>query len=600
MPPPGRVKGWRTRKKSGSVSNVFLQNRPGENCMLCELAIRNFAIIDDAKVSFSDGMTVMTGETGAGKSIIIQAVNLVLGSRADGRMIRQGEEHAEVEAFFTPGADTPTARRMRENDLDPKEGLHIRRVLNTSGGNRIYINGRMATAQLLGELTDQLASIAGQHAHQRLLDENLHLDILDQYAGLTEERLIYQKAYTDLEHLTRKLEKLTRQKAREEKEADFIAFQIKEISEAAPNPGEDEELESKRKRLRHAQALAQSAAGLLDILYDGEDTVCSRLGHIEKELGKNVSLDPALASAAKNAENLSLLSEELVENLRHYLDQLDSDPAVLEAMEERLHLLGKLKKKYGGTLEAVLLHRDSLEKRDHEAHLLDKEIADIENKLVGARKELLLLARALSDKRKKAAEKLAKEVEKELSDLCMAGTRFRVSLMPLTQTPSSLFPDENTELNENGLETARFCIAPNLGESEHPLAKIASGGELSRTVLALKSILSVNEAVGTIIFDEADAGIGGSVAEAVGKKMQALSRKQQVICITHLPQIAKFGQNHLRIEKLVQDGRTRTHIHRLGEEEKPVEIARMLGGAAISETTLAHARELLKDAQEKR
>lgn len=569
----------------------------GRNDMLCELAIRNFAIIDDARLSFSDGMTVMTGETGAGKSIIIQAVNLVLGSRADARMIRQGQEYAEVEAFFTPGTDTPTARRMLAKDLDPGEGLHIRRVLNINGGNRIYINGRMATVQLLGELTDQLASIAGQHAHQRLLDENLHLDILDLYAGLSEEKQHYRETYAALEQLVHELEKLKRQKIREEKEADFIAFQIREISEASPCVGEDLALEQQRKKLRHARALTQSLGNLLHLLYDGEDNLWGRIGHIRKELEKNTTLDPSLSGALKNTENLALGTEELVEDLRHYLDRLDPDPAALEKIEERLHLLEKLKKKYGGNLATVLQHKDSLEERDREVQSMDENIAHIEKKLVEDHEKLVACAQNLSKKRNDAAEKMAEEVEKELSDLCMTGTRFRILLVPLAKTGTPWLSDGERGLNEKGLETARFCIAPNLGESEHPLAKIASGGELSRTVLALKSILSRNDAVGTIIFDEADAGIGGSVAEAVGKKMQALATRQQVICITHLPQIAKFGKHHLRIEKIVDGGRTRTHIQSLAEPERPEEIARMLGGAAISETTLAHARELLKEAR---
>lgn len=565
--------------------------------MLSELAIRNFAIIDDLKIRFDRGMTVMTGETGAGKSIIIQAVNLILGSRADGRMIRQGHDNAEVEAFFHPPAQSPAALAMEANALNPEEGLHIRRVLSVTGSHRIYINGRMATAQLLGEVTAQLASIAGQHAHQRLLDESLHLSMLDHYAGLHGERQRYAQAYGLLVQNLKDLENLKRRKAREEAEADFIAFQIREIQEANPEPDEDSALETERKKLRHAQTLAQTLNLVVDQLYEGEEAISGRLSSLRREVVKAATLDPSLESAAADAETLALRCEDLAGHLRQYLDAMDMDPARLDAVEARLHLLGKLKKKYGGSLDAVIRHKQTLENRSRESADLENRIPLLEKEGLTLHKNVVALSRDLSRKRENAAASLSRAVEKELAELCMPDTRFRVALLPLEAGSSPWLQDQGRGLQEEGTESAQFCMAPNVGETENPLSKIASGGELSRTVLALKAILARNEAVSTIIFDEADAGIGGSVAEAVGRKMQALAQNQQVICITHLPQIAKFGQHHFHIAKAVEGGRTRTRITHLSQEKRAEELARMLGGAAISETTLAHAKELLREAR---
>ncbi|TYT74975.1 DNA repair protein RecN [Desulfobotulus mexicanus] len=565
--------------------------------MLSELAIRNFAIIDDLTIGFGQGMTVMSGETGAGKSIIIQAVNLLLGSRADARMIRQGHSSAEVEALFMPRAGSPAAIAMEKNDIPLDQGLHIRRVLSATGPHKIYINSRMATAQLLGELTEQLASIAGQHAHQRLLDENLHLDMLDDYAGLEKELTQYTESHGKLLQTLREMENLKKKKAKEEAEADFTAFQIREIEEAGPKENEDAELEILRKKLRHAHALGQTIGLVVEQLYEGEDAIAGKLAMLRKEMDKAASLDPSLDTAASDTEALALRCEDLAGHLRQYLDHMEMNPALLDQVESRLHLLAKLKKKYGPELKDVLAHKETLEKRYMEADSMEERMEELKKQRLILYNETLKLARHLSEKRSAAALTMASAVEKELADLCMAGTRFRVALLPLEAGSSPWMKDEKGQgLGEKGSESARFCIAPNVGETENPLSKIASGGELSRTVLALKTILARNEAVSTIVFDEADAGIGGSVAEAVGKKMQSLSSTHQVICITHLAQIAKFGHHHLHIAKAVEGGRTRTRIRLLSKDERPGELARMLGGAAISETTLAHARELLSEA----
>lgn len=568
--------------------------------MLSELAIRNFAIIDDIRIRFADGMTVMTGETGAGKSIIINAVNLLLGSRAATRMIRTGCDLAEVEALFHPPQASPSAKRMQAHDMDPAEGLLIRRVIAANGNHRVYINGRLATAQLLSDLTGQLANIAGQHAHQRLLDETLHLEMLDQYAGLVPLRTQYQEGYAAITALLSERSALVRKKSTFEKEAELYAFQSNEIREADLHPGEGEALESERQRLRHSEALFGSLGGIVEGLYAAEGSVTEQLSAMRKELERACTIDESLSDAGTMAEDLGFRCEDLAERLRQYLDTLEVNPARLDAVEERLHLIGKLKKKYGATIEEILAHQEWLCAQTRDFASIDATISDLDRSLANSHKALVATANTLSEKRKTAAKKLGKAVEKELSDLKMEGTRFRVGLTKAETRPSSSWlMDGETPLTEWGREIALFLIAPNVGETEKPLAKIASGGELSRIVLALKVILAKTEAVSTVVFDEADAGIGGSVAEAVGRKMHTLSASCQVICITHLAQIAKFGDHHFHIAKQVAHGRTRTAITPLSSDDRPEELARMIGGEAISETTLEHARELLAETGEK-
>jgi DNA repair protein RecN (Recombination protein N) len=563
--------------------------------MLQELSIRNFAIIDDLKISFSKGLTILSGETGAGKSIIINAVNLLLGSRATGKLVRTGCETAELEAVFQIKGQPEIIRMMKENGYDPEEGLLIRRIISQKDRHRIYINGRLATIQLLNLITENLASISGQHVHQGLLKEDQQLAVIDQFGGLTTLRDAVSQCFHEIVPLVQRLNDLKTKKHRQAEHIQLLEFQYKEIQEAGIAPGEDTDLERERIRLKNSESLFQAAQDSIESLYDSQGAVVEHLLQAKKNLEKVAVIDPALALPAKRISGAAFEIEDIAEELRAYLKNIEMDENRLEAIEERLNTLTKLKRKYGGTLDAVFLRMENIEQELSSLAGLADQIDGTEKKLSHLHGTLIELATTLSKKRKQKAKTLAEKVETELAALKMPRTQFQVSFqtMPAETNANPYLIIEKNAVHETGIDLVSFLIAPNVGEPLKPLSNIVSGGELSRTVLALKAILAQTEAVETIVFDEVDAGIGGSVAEVVGKKLSVLAGRHQIICITHLPQIAKFGDHHFSISKHVSEGRTKTFITRLNGEERVKEIARMLGGEKITPATIAHAREML-------
>ncbi len=566
--------------------------------MLQEISIRNFAIIEDLTIRFESGLTVLSGETGAGKSIIINAVNLLLGSRASAALIRTGAESAELEALFHISARSSVARTMHELGYDPDEGLLVRRIISASDRHRIYINGRLATMQVLTAITADLASISGQHAHQGLFKEDEHLNILDQYGGLLDLRGEYQALYRKIVPLIHKEQELLRRQLRQGEQMELLRYQRDEIEAARVQPDEDIQLEKERLRLKNSEALFQTVRQCVDEIYDNDGAAVERLGCLGKELARAAEIDDRLKPRADEIEALTYGLEDLASHLRDYLNAIDIDPKQLETVEARLDTLNKLKRKYGGSLDGVLTHGEEMICRLAEIENIDAAIEALRVELKVCHAELGRLADALSEKRTESAEQLARAVEQELSALKMAGTRFSVEIRPLPVAADAgpYLSRNGCGLSESGADRAAFMIAPNVGEAIKPLAAIASGGELSRVVLALKAILAQNDSVETIVFDEVDAGIGGMVAELVGKKLATLARHHQILCITHLPQIAKYGHSHFRIVKAVSKGRTHTTILPLSAEDRVEELARMLGGEKITSTTRAHAKEMLATA----
>jgi DNA repair protein RecN (Recombination protein N) len=569
-----------------------LPTAPG---MLRELSIRNFAIIDDLQIRFTPGLTILSGETGAGKSIIINAVNLILGSRASADMIRTGADSAELEAIFDIGPESPAGRAADAMGYDIADGLLVRRVIARTEGNRVYVNGRLATLQVLAAVTENLASISGQHAHQGLLKEDQHLLILDQFSGLMPRREAVSALYHEILPQLKRLNDLTQRKAQQAAQAELLEFQEREIASAAIAPGEDLELERERSRLKNAGALTAAVQGGLDLLYSESGAATDRLAEARRSLEKAARIDPGLAARAENCAEITYRIEDLVQNLREYLRSVEFNDRRLEEVEQRLDILNRLKRKHGGSLEAVQAKLAGARAERAAIETLDVDRAAVTDRLRELRDTIASEATALSQKRRLAAKRFAGQVTAELSALRMPGTQFAVALSPTApsaETDPHLMVGSSA-VTDSGIDRALFTIAPNVGEALKPLAAIASGGELSRVVLALKSILAATESVATIVFDEVDAGIGGAVAEVLGRKLAALARRHQVLCITHLPQIAKFADHHLKISKQVAAGRTRTAITRLSDEERPREIARMLGGEKITKVTLEHARELL-------
>jgi len=563
--------------------------------MLKELLIKNFAIIDDLSIRFEDGLTVLSGETGAGKSIIINAVNLLLGARASAKMIRDGFETAELSAFFEVPENSPAAGVMGENGYAPEDGLMVRRVISRNDRHRVYINDRMATMQMLAAITDNLASISGQHASQGLLKEESHLAILDRFGGLLPQVQQVSELYEEMVPLGQSLENLIARKENQEKEMELLRYQAAEIADADIDPGEDESLEKERLRLKNVVFLHQAIFSAIESLYGADGAILEQLGEVRKQLEKAADLDEGVAPAVQGIADSLFALEDVTETLRSYLGTLDTESDSLDAVESRLDLINRLKRKYGGSLEALFRKRDAIDAELAAIADIDGEIQRVQTALKASRDQLTDRARKLSAERQRVARRFAKSVEKELAGLKMAGTRFDVDF---TQTPcgrqtASWLCADGHLLSATGIDQAIFMIAPNVGESLKPLAAIASGGELSRVVLALKAILAETDAVGTVIFDEVDAGIGGAVAETVGKKLNALAGKHQLICITHLPQIARFSGHHYFIEKCVKKGRTTTTIRPMDKEERIREIARMLGGETITPTALEHARAMM-------
>ncbi len=564
--------------------------------MLKELSIRNFAIIDDLQIGFSSGLTVLSGETGAGKSIILNAVNLLLGSRASADLVRTGAKTAELEALFQITPASSVARIMSELGYDPTEGLLIRRIIARSDSNRVYINGRLATIQILNTITENLASISGQHAHQGLLKEDEHLLILDQFGGLMSQRQKVYDQYHKILPLIDELEKLKTIRDRQAEHLELLQFQQKEICDAGIVHGEDIELEQERLRLKNAETLYQIVHGSIEELYGAPGSVIERLLEVKKNLERAGQIDSQLNSRAGSLSESTYLIEDLIEELRSYLRLIQLDEQRIEAVEERLDELNKLKRKFGGSLEAVQSQLERIEQELLNVENIGEKINGVKNLLAERHDRSKELASKLSRNRKKAAGVLAQKIIEALSSLKMVQTIFKVNLDTISwnqKTDRHLKIDDHT-LTETGIDRVTFMIAPNLGEDLKPLANIASGGELSRVILALKAILAETDSVETIIFDEVDAGIGGGTAEVVGRKLAELAKHHQVICITHLPQIAKFGEHHFNISKHVIDGRTRTAIQPLSEADRHREIARMLGGENITSATLEHARELLE------
>ena len=564
--------------------------------MFKELSIKNFTIIENLHICFSDGLTILSGETGAGKSIIINAVNFLLGSRASAKLIRTGAETAELEALFKITPESRVFKILDEQGGKPSEELLIRRIISRGDRHRIYINGHFATIQMLSRLTENMTSISGQHAHQGLLKEDFQLMIIDQFGSLIPVRAKIYRLFHEIVPLIQKLRKLNNIRDRQAEHINLLEFQKKEILDASIKSGEDASLEQERIRLKNGEELYKSVYSSIEELYSANGAIVERLVEVKKNLERASEIDPELSSKAKDLNKASFRIEDIAEELRTYLKIIPLDDKRLEEVESRLDILTRLKREYGGTLESVISHLETIDQELSGIENISGQINDIETKLSKLHRELSGLSLDLSSKRSQTAKLLGKKVEKELASLRMSGTKFKISLQTIPASDNSdpyLVVKGNT-INETGIDQANFLIAPNVGEDLKPMASIASGGELSRIVLALKAILAEKGSVETLVFDEVDAGIGGSVAEAVGRKLSKLARFHQIICITHLPQIAKFGNNHFRITKNVSQGRTITSINPLNEKDRIKEMARMLGGMEITKTTLEHAREMLQ------
>lgn len=579
--------------------------------MLTYLRISNFAILDEVELTFGPGMTVLTGETGAGKSLVLDAVALLRGGRATAELIRTGADEARIEAVFAPPPGSAAADGLRERmtrlglDTAPlaEEGLVVRRVLGRGGKSRIHVAGQLSTAAVLGELCGGLIDISGQHEHQSLLEVSRHLRLLDRSGVPADQLARMEQAFTRLQEASAALQAASLdERARAERE-EFLRFQLKELEQVDPQPGEDEALRQEQRRLRSVEKLMSAAQHAETCLYSGEASVLEQLGVVGRELSELAPLAPEIAGFAAQLGEAQALLEDVAHGVRRYSDTLGADPQRLQEIEDRLHLLGRILRKHGPDLATVLRKREEMAQAlaaltEHEAA---REAA--QEAVHKARTAAAAVATELSRAREQVAAQLARQASVALADLAMKGARLlpQVEARPAQKgdDPALTFASADgtlRRLGRDGWDRCELLLAANPGEEPRPLHRIASGGELSRVMLALRRILGQADRVATCVFDEVDAGIGGAVADRVGSQIRALSRTKQVLCITHLPQIAAYGDDHLRVEKQVADGRTTTRVRRLTATERREEIARMLGGAKITAKSRAHAEELLREA----
>lgn len=564
--------------------------------MLQELSISNFALIDSLKIQFNKGLTIMTGETGAGKSIIIDALGLVLGQRASRSFIRQGQKKLLVEAQFQliPNKRSKVLNLLEDKGIEIDEDYIIimTREFMDSGKNVCRINGRMVPVSVMKQLSELLIDIHGQHEHQSLLHWENHKELLDYYGGTDIEKLLHDtKIYFNKYKGTKKiLDVLLKDERQQEREKDIILFQLDEIKSAQLKEEEDQKLEERRNLLIHSEKIFRNSNKAYDLLYNSDNlnkSIYDQLSESIDCIEKISAIDNQMQETLEQLQSAFIQVEDVAFKIREYRESIEFNPNELDRIEKRLHIINNLKRKYGSTIDEILVYKDELknklsriENKTEEENKLKKEIENHWTSYLEYSKKLTAI-------RKKIAKKLEKNIIKELNELGMDKVQFKVDI----QTSEK-------HSNEDGLDRIEFLISPNLGQGLRELAKIASGGEISRIMLAFKRILADIDQRDTLIFDEIDTGISGRTAQVVAEKMATLSKKYQIISITHLPQIASMSDVHYLIEKEFEKGTTTVNIHPLNLKDKAKELARMLGGATLTDLTISHAEEIIEMANQ--
>jgi DNA repair protein RecN (Recombination protein N) len=570
--------------------------------MLTELHIQNFAIIDRLDLDFGPGLVIFTGETGAGKSIIMDALDLLMGGRADATAIRTEADLTRVEgAFKLSGPERAHAHEIlkREDLLDDANFVTLTREVRREGRSVARVNGRTVNLSLLKELGEVLVDIHGQSEHLSLLNVHAHLGLLDRYADVEPQLASYRKTHGELLAIRGELEQLRTAQRDAERRTEMLTFQAEEIEAAKLKAGEDEDLRKERERLANAESLANLAQEALAVLDEGSPespAATDLVGQAAQSLAKLGGIDTAQTALAEQSAALEENLADLARSLRNYLEAIEFNPKRLEEVEERLDLIHRLERKYGGSIEASIAFAADARKQLESITTASTRIAELEAAESAALARLAEQGLGLSEKRKEAAARLGKSIETELDDLRMASARFAVDFQIRPDETGVPLPDgSRIAFDGNGLDRVEFLVAPNPGEGLKPLAKIASGGETSRLMLALKNVLARADQVPTLIFDEIDQGIGGRVGGTVGEKLWSLGRAHQVMVITHLPQLAAFGDQHFQVQKMVEGNRTLTRVAKLAGESRTLELSQMLG--EVTEGTIRSAHDILQGAQ---
>ncbi len=579
--------------------------------MLVQLTARNIVLFERLTLDLQPGFNVLTGETGAGKSMILDAFALVLGGRARPDIVRAGEREAEVEALFEVEPGSRVAAKLEASGLPFERELVVRRVVQSSsekagsdksdkadnkkgdGRSRAFVNGRLCTAAQLAELAADLCDVSSQHESVSLTDPATHIEYLDAFGKLSAARDSLAEEVDALGAIAKELEAVrAAERGRAERE-DFLAYQLREITELDPQPGEELELENERGRLRHASKLSEATRRAAERLYEGESAICDELARLGSDLDAVTQFDASLGPIARTLESSRSELADAARALSRYAEGVESNPTRLAEVEERMFRLQKLLRKHGPTTTELLAHRDSLARDLAALTSASDRAAELEAKRDAKLARVGVDARTLSKKRRDAADKLADAIGRELAALGMGRARVVVDVAPSQLSGDSLSVD-GARLGRSGIDRVEFLIAPNKGEDPRPLRRIASGGELSRALLALKRVLADRGPAGLYVFDEVDAGVGGAVAEVIGRAMADIARHRQVLCITHLPQIAALADVHFVVDKTETKGRTNSTVRKLRDDERIEEVARMIGGVKVGDAAKRAAEEMIR------
>lgn len=568
--------------------------------MLKSLFIKNYALIDELAVSFSGGLVILTGETGAGKSILIDALGLVIGERANTEVIRSGEDKAIVEGTFDISGNTKLQNLLKENELEFADELIVRREVSAKGTNRCLVNDSAIPLTVLKKIGELLVDLHGQHEHQSLLRPETHIEMLDEFGGL--EGLVeeYRAAYKALRSTAAELREMREREAHLKEKLELYKFQVQEIDAVAPQPDEEETIEAELTILENAEKLVTATAQLYEMLYEGDRSAHDLLGAAEKRLAELAAIDRRFDEAVRECHSAAAIVSELAKFVQHYAASVEFNPARLEELRQRLAKLIALRKKYGGTLAATLAHRERIGAEVAATERFDATIRRLSDELEAQRARCGACAQQLSAKRQETAKRLDKEILGELAQLGIPRAKFvtqiREHLLPSHATGEGEFVHvgkQQVRVRADGIDEVEFFISTNAGEEVKPLARTASGGEVSRIMLALKSILAKSDRLPVLIFDEIDTGVSGRIAQAVGLSLKNLSRFHQIIAITHLPQIAGLADEHFVVEKFESKKRATTSIRKLTQEERVKEVAKLMSGAEVTEAGLKSARELM-------
>jgi DNA repair protein RecN (Recombination protein N) len=575
--------------------------------MLKNLSIKNYALIDELELEFGTGLNIITGETGAGKSIIIDALNLILGERATVEEIRTGTEKAIVEGIFTTLGNKKVQKLLEDAEIECDDEIIVRREVNQKGQSRAFVNDTPISISQLKEVGNFLVDLHGQHEHQSLLRQETHIDLLDDFGGLDNLIKDFRASYHELNSQLGGLKDLVSKRDALKEKRELYAFQIKEIDEINPMPGEIDKLEAELKILENAEKLYESTAKLYEILYDGESSIHDQLVVVRNQLEDLSQIDKSFEAIREESESAKAVVDEITRFVQSYSSKIDFNPVRLEEIRERLGVLTMFKKKYGGSLEAAIEHRDRIGKEFALAENFDEEIRKLESSVESARAKVSEIAERLSTKRREVAERVTKSIVGILGEIGIERSKFEVEIVNreykgedgglhasgVCDKPFAKLGKTFYETSDKGFDFVEFYISTNVGEEPRPLARVASGGEISRIMLALKTILAKSDRLPLLVFDEIDTGISGRIAAKVGRSLKSLSGFHQIIAITHLPQIAGMADSHFRVEKVIKGKRAVTQVSKLSEEERVLEVAKLLSGDDVTKASISGAKELI-------